>query len=139
MCTDNQLPQTVTKCLNTAPERLTRDDFETALEDLAKSSRQPTETFEQAYARELRSETGVRLYSGYDAAPVAPSAIRKQHTQEPESWSSITKAASALRATNPQLTEAQAIAKALEQQPELYTQYCNETEMQAQRQQLVSF
>ena len=133
MCSET-LPASVSKALNSSPERLTRDDFEAALEDLAKSSQQPTETFEQSYARVLASETGVRLYSGYDLAPVAPVPVAKQAEAVNKSWDRIEVAAATIRRNEPSLTKEQSVSRALREQPTLYSDYLSEVESQVETQ-----
>jgi len=133
MCDNNRLPATVTKCLNSTPERLSKQDFDTAISDLAKTIQQEGETFEGAYVRVLQHEVGKRLYEGYDLAPYVPSPFVSKQAEQPVSkaWDRIETAAATIRRNEPSLTKEQSVAQALREQPELYASYLDEVEAQA--------
>ena len=105
-----------------------------AIQQAANAQRRPGETDEQAVARFVEMPTGARMYDGYQRAPaataaqVAPSPVGGPGPAERAAYARIRTKAAELRASQPRLTEAQAIAQVAETQPDLYEDYLSAKE-----------
>jgi hypothetical protein len=122
------LPATVQKALKGDPVKLSKADFDTALDDLAKAERRDGESFADAYARILNTGVGEKLYDGYTMAAAAEPVIEKQDGPNvSQAWGKITTAALKLQSQNPALEHSAAIDRVLKENPSLYTEYCDES------------
>jgi hypothetical protein len=107
---------------------LTQASFEQALDAVTKAYAAETEqTFEQAYSAILETPLGGDLYSGYCAAPPAQPCVSKVCGSDGAACDKIQEAARQIRLeSKTDITREKAISIALQEQPELYTEYLGE-------------
>ena len=100
----NEYIEKMTKLAKAGVVSLTKRDWMHALDDLAKSTRKPKETNEQAFARVLKTPDGGTLYQAYrkakDEAPTRPAPQPSLADQSP-AWREIVRLAEEYRQLQP--------------------------------------
>ena len=111
-----------------------RDDFDTAREELADELQQDGERFLKAYMRASESEEGELLYTAREAAPV-PEMVWKKESRLvlSKSEEAIAAAVSRYQEKHPDVSPEKAMCRVLEAHPELYVAYEREAAAELSR------
>jgi hypothetical protein len=110
---------------------LLRDDFDTALEELADSIQAPGERFYKAYGRALESPEGTLLYTARELATTPDYVWKREAPVLSKSEHAIADAVTAYCADHPEYSREKALIRVLDSNPSLYREYereCSEKE-----------
>lgn len=110
-----------------AAPSITREYAWRQIETCAASIQRTGETKEQAVGRFLATEQGWRLYASYRVAPDAedasPASAAVVAVPRSNAEAKLQAKADEIKASEPNMTDAQAYAKAIERNPQLYAEH----------------